>query len=142
ARMPYLQPVRGKYRVRIEVPPELRPKIGKANLTKALGTGNEREATRLALPHIAEFMRIIERARGLDELIVIDGLPFLEQLQRAPEALHRFLSTLSLPVPATEMPREPVTFEEMIALWGKTKGKKTLHAMEATCGRFGEFLGH
>jgi hypothetical protein len=59
ARMPYLQ-----YRVRIEVPPELRSKIGRANLTKALGTGNEREATRLAVPHIAKFMGIIERARA------------------------------------------------------------------------------
>jgi hypothetical protein len=47
--MPYLQIVNGKYRVRIVVPPELRPYLppphtGKANLTRALGTGNEREA--------------------------------------------------------------------------------------------------
>jgi hypothetical protein len=53
--MPYLQIVNGKYRVRIVVPPELRPYLplphtGKANLTRALGTGNQREANRLAAP--------------------------------------------------------------------------------------------
>ena len=42
--MPFLQLVSGKYRVRIVVPPELRPHLppphtGKANLTRALGTG-------------------------------------------------------------------------------------------------------
>jgi hypothetical protein len=31
-----LQIVRGKYRVRVPVPPEIEPQIGKANLTKAL----------------------------------------------------------------------------------------------------------
>src|SRR5215469_8585284 len=41
AKMPYLQVVKGKYRVRMVVPPELRPIIGQANLTKWLGTGNE-----------------------------------------------------------------------------------------------------
>jgi hypothetical protein len=47
--MPYLQIVNGKYRVRIVVPPELRPYLpppytGKANLTRALGTANERRS--------------------------------------------------------------------------------------------------
>ena len=42
--MPYLQLVNGKYRIRIVVPLELRPYLppphtGKANLTRALGTG-------------------------------------------------------------------------------------------------------
>jgi hypothetical protein len=51
--MPYLQIVNGKYRRRLVAPPELRPYLtpphtGKANLTRALGTGNEREANRLA----------------------------------------------------------------------------------------------
>lgn len=54
-RMPYLQPVNGKYRVRIVVPDELQPHLpppytGLKHLTKALGTGNEREADRLAVP--------------------------------------------------------------------------------------------
>jgi hypothetical protein len=60
--MPFLQVVNGKYRVRIVVPPELRPYLpppytGKANLTRALGTGNEREANRLAIPWIADSRR-------------------------------------------------------------------------------------
>ena len=57
--MPFLQIVNGKYRVRIVVPPHLRPYLlpphtGKANLTRALGTGNKREANRLAVPWIAD----------------------------------------------------------------------------------------
>ena len=36
AKMPYRQVVKGKYRVRMVVPPELRPIIGQANLTKWL----------------------------------------------------------------------------------------------------------
>jgi hypothetical protein len=55
AKMPYLQVVKGKYRVRMVVPPELRPIIGQANLTKWLGTGNEPEANRLSVPWIAKF---------------------------------------------------------------------------------------
>ena len=77
-RMPYLQPVNGKYRVRVVVPPELIPIIGQANLTKALGTGNEREAERLGLPHIAEFMAKIDNARSLGELREIDKLTLPE----------------------------------------------------------------
>jgi hypothetical protein len=53
--MPFLQLLKGKYRVRVVVPSELRPCLppphtGKANLTRALGTGNEREANQLARP--------------------------------------------------------------------------------------------
>ena len=56
----------GKYRVRIVRPPELRPYLppphtGKANLTRAVGTGNEPEANRLAFPWIADFQAAIQR---------------------------------------------------------------------------------
>jgi hypothetical protein len=70
--MPFLQTVNGKYRVRIVVPPQLRPYLppphtGKANLTRALGTGNEREANRLAVPCIADFQAAITNAASLTE---------------------------------------------------------------------------
>jgi hypothetical protein len=70
--MPFLQIVNGKYRVRIVVPPELRPYLpppytGKANLTRALGTGNEREANRLAVPWIADFQAAITSAASVTE---------------------------------------------------------------------------
>src|SRR6516225_2767778 len=70
--MPFLQIVSGKYRVRIVVPPELRPYLlpphtGKANLTRALGTGNEREANRLAVPWIADFQAAITSAASITE---------------------------------------------------------------------------
>src|SRR5437763_17006244 len=70
--MPYLQIVNGKYRVRIVVPPQLRPYLppphtGKANLTRALGTGNEREANRLAVPCIADLQTPITSATSITE---------------------------------------------------------------------------
>src|SRR6201998_2650793 len=70
--MPFLQLVDGKYRVRIVVPPELRPYLppphtGKANLTRALGTGNEREANRLAVTWIADFQAAITSAASIIE---------------------------------------------------------------------------
>jgi hypothetical protein len=65
--MPYLQIGNGKYRVRIVVPPELRPYLppphtGKANLTRAFGTGNERGVNRLAVAWIADFQAAITTA--------------------------------------------------------------------------------
>jgi len=66
--MGYLQRVKGIYRVRIVVPPELQrhlppPYTGKKNLIKGLGTGNEREAKRLAVPYIADFLGLIDHAK-------------------------------------------------------------------------------
>ena len=70
--LPFQQVINGKYRVRIVVPPELRPYLppphtGKANLTRALGTRNEREANRLAVPWIADFQAAIIRAASITE---------------------------------------------------------------------------
>jgi integrase len=142
-RMPYLQAVNGKYRVRVVVPPELIPIIGQANLTKALGTGNEREAERLALPHIAQFMAKIDNARSLGELREIDKLALPEQIHRAPAALDRLLRSLpNLPVPASQKTPEPVLFEGMIKLWGRTKSKPAIQNMEDHCGRFIDWLEH
>jgi integrase len=72
AKMPYLQLVDGSFRVRVTVPPELQPHLppphtGKANLTKALGTGNEREANRLAVPWIAGFQAAITAAARVQQ---------------------------------------------------------------------------
>jgi len=59
------QLVNGIWRVRIEVPVALQPVIGRANLTKGLGTGHYDEACRRALPHIARFKaRIADARRG------------------------------------------------------------------------------
>ena len=49
----YLQLVRGKYRVRVKVGPwPLQRMLGKATLTKALGTADRDKAERLAGPII------------------------------------------------------------------------------------------
>jgi hypothetical protein len=49
------------------LPPDLRctPPCSRSGL----GTGNEREANRLAVPHIAHFLGLIEQARQQAKLI-------------------------------------------------------------------------
>jgi hypothetical protein len=91
--MPYLQVVKGKYRVRIVVPPELQPIVGKANLTKWLGTGNKPEANRLSVPWIAKFQGAIDKAAGrttaLEELRRRDTLSYAETIEQAPAVQGR-----------------------------------------------------
>lgn len=53
--MSHLQLVNGRYRVRIVVPPALRPIIGRESLCKSLVTSDCAKANRLAAPYIAEF---------------------------------------------------------------------------------------
>ena len=60
--------------MRIVVPSELPshlppPYAGKKNLIKGLGTGNEREANRLAVRYIADFLGLIEQVRDQAKLI-------------------------------------------------------------------------
>jgi integrase len=153
SRQPFLQLVRGKFRVRIVVPPELRPHLpppytGKANLVKALGTGNEREAGRLAVPWIAEFQAIITRTEnrihGLADLAAIDRLPLREKFLRGPAVVRRFFDSIGMPVPLNEQPTKPVPFEAIIPRWATATGapKKGRREMETKCRRFLEALGH
>jgi DNA N-6-adenine-methyltransferase (Dam) len=65
--MSHLQCVKGLYRVRIVVPPVLRPIIGRESLVKALGTGNRAKASRLAEPYIAEFKARLRRAANTEQ---------------------------------------------------------------------------
>ena len=62
----HLQLVRGRYRVRIVVPPALRAIIGKESLVKSLGTGNRAKAERLAVPYIAEFSAMVAEAASAE----------------------------------------------------------------------------
>jgi hypothetical protein len=69
-----MQKVKGSFRVRIVVPSELPPHLpppytGKKNFIKGLGTGNEREANRLAVRYIADFLGLIEQVRDQAKLI-------------------------------------------------------------------------
>jgi hypothetical protein len=115
--------------VRIVVPSELPshlppPYAGKKNLIKGLGTGNEREAKRLAVPHIAHFLGLIEQARQQAKLIdPWDG-----------EAWQVIRSRLVLvpPAPPNNYTRPPhpwsapdaltgdaVSFESMVEQWAR-----------------------
>lgn len=61
--MDHLQLVNGVYRVRIVVPPALRPLIGKESLVKSLGTGDYATASRRSIPYIAQFKTKLANAR-------------------------------------------------------------------------------
>jgi integrase len=154
SRQPFLQLVRGKFRVRIVVPAELRPHLpaphtGKANLVKGLGTGNEREAARLAIPWIAEFGEIIAKTKtritGLSELAAIDRLPLHEQFRQGPAVVRRFFASLNMPLGVSEGgAAKVVPFDTIIPLWAKHTNapKKGIDEMTSKCRRFIEALGH
>jgi hypothetical protein len=149
--IPFLQIVKGKYRVRIVVPPELRPYLppphtGKANLTRALGTGNEREANRLAVAWIADSQATIASAASITENP--HGYDWITPIAPTTAArtdfhLRRVFSHYTaLALPETQT--KPVPFDRIILLWAKQTNapKKGNQDMEAKCGRFAEWLGH
>jgi hypothetical protein len=150
--MPFLQLVNGKYRVRIVVPPELRPNLppphtGKTNLTRALGTGNEPEANRLAVPWIADFQAAITSAASITENP--HGYDCSTRYRAYHRGQNRLLPEARLfpPHPAlalSETKTKPVPFDRMILLWAKQTSapKQGNQDMEAKCGRFAEWLGH
>jgi hypothetical protein len=150
--MPYLQIVNGKYRVRMVVPPEVRPYLpaphtGKANLTRALGTGNESEANRLAVAWIADFQAAITSAASITENP--HGYDWITHSRVHRRGQNRFPpeAGLSPPHPALASPEtqtKPVPFDRIILLWAKQTNapKKGNQDMEAKCGRFAEWLGH
>ena len=146
--MPYLQIVKGKYRVRIVVPPELRPHLppphtGKANLTRALGTGNEREANRLAVAWIADFQAAITSAASISENP--HGYDWISRYRAYHRGQNRFPpeAPLFTPHPALALPEtqtKPVPLDRIILLWAKQTNapKKGNQDMEAKCGRFAQ----
>src|SRR6201984_126695 len=149
--MPYLQIVNEKYRVRMVVPPDLRPYLppphtGKANLTRALGTGNKREANRLAVPWIADFQAAITSAHSITENP--HGYDWMTRYRADHHAQNRFPEARLLPPdPALTLPEtqtKPVPFDQTILLWAKQTNapKKGKQDMETKCGRFAEWLGH
>jgi integrase len=65
--MPYLQFWKGNWRVRKPIPKSVQAVIGRGQyLTRGLGTPDRAEADRLAIPVIAEFQDIIDRAERGD----------------------------------------------------------------------------
>jgi hypothetical protein len=154
AKMPYLQLVKGKYRVRMVVPPELQPIIGKANLTKWLGTGNEPEANRLSVPWIAKFQETIDTAAGrttvLEELRRLDMLSYPGFIQQAPTVLTKLDKPLNgwlydiVGEPAGMAKTEPVTFDFIIEKWAANTNAPKRGKQDKTtkANRFATWLGH
>jgi hypothetical protein len=150
--MPFLQIVNGKYRVRIVVPRELRPYLpppytGKANLTRALGTGNEPEANRLAIPWIADFQAAITGAASITEGPhecdwMTSYRAYRRGQNRFPPEAHLFPTHPAAALPETQT--KPMPFDRIILLWAKQTNapRKGKQDMETKCGRFAEWLGH
>jgi Domain of unknown function (DUF6538) len=65
AKMPYLDLHKGLLRVRMVIPPALRPFLdNKTALVRSTGTGNRTEANRKAAPIIAEFQAMLASAEA------------------------------------------------------------------------------
>jgi hypothetical protein len=138
-------------RVRIVVPDGLSPSLsppytGLKHLTKKVQTDREHAEW------TARFLGIIDKAAGrgkalndlagLDSLVAWGGYLNPELTRQAPAVLSRFFKTLDLPVPVTETIQsgEPISFESMIKLWGKNKGKQAVDNMKTKCGKFADWL--
>jgi hypothetical protein len=126
--MGHMQNVKGSFRVRIVVPPELSahlppPYTGKKNLTKGLGTGNEREAKRLAVPYIADFLGLIEQARQKTRLIdPWDGEAWQvvgNRLVLAPPAPRNYKPPPNPRNAPDTLAGDVVRFESMVEQWGR-----------------------
>jgi integrase len=128
-KMGHMQNVKGSFRVRIVVPPELSahlppPYTGKKNLIKGLGTGNEREAKRLAVSYIADFVGLIEQARQKAKLIdPWDGEAWQvvgNRLVLAPPAPRNEYKSPPNPRNAPDtLAGDAVRFESMVEQWGR-----------------------
>ena len=97
------------------VPSELQPHLppphtGKANLTKALGTGNEREAIRLAVRWIAEFQAAITAAAKVQQNP--DLHDWIARYAYHHPGGNRFPpeQRIITPNPAIALPAKPVSF--------------------------------
>ena len=134
-------------RVRIVVPDGLSPSLpppytGNKNLTKKTSSDCE------AAEWTARFLAMIEQAAGrtsaMQELARLDTLEYPTLIQQAPAVFRRFFRTVNLPVPASEIPAEPVTFESMIPKWAKHTNapKKGIGDMKTGCRMFAECLKH
>ena len=150
-----LQLVSGVWRSRKVLPPDVAAILGKAELTKTTGVAGEigdmvalAKARDVAIceDHQGEFVRTIKKARDADA----DPLKKLEReigdLRRFElEEIADFLAERSLPNPLiTEPePKEPVTFEVLLASWElENTNERTRRTKRRYMARFAEHLGH
>jgi len=156
-RAPYLQQVRGIWRVRVPVDEAVQPHLppphtGKANLTKSLGTSDLNLANRLSVPITAGFLEMIEGTKEWQAIHQegreLNGRTLDDLIRRGPASYRPFFSKVDRKLdaifgePAWKQAAALVTFESMIDRWGKPKGKQTRQSMETKCGAFCDFLGH
>jgi integrase len=134
-------------RVRIVVPSEVSaslpaPYTGQKALTKKYSCDRE------AAEWTARFLSMIEAASGkstaFQDLVRLGNLDLAEQIRLGPDIFRRFFASLDLPVPASEKPVEPVSFDSMIEKWATTTNapKDGRQSMTTKCERFAAWLGH
>jgi integrase len=91
----YLAPrgKRGTYQLRVVVPLRLRVPVGRREFTKSLGTADRHEAERRAIPVLAEWNELLDRAgeqsAGVDTRAVAFEAGFEKLLPRLEEARRR-----------------------------------------------------
>jgi len=150
-----LQLVSGVWRSRKVLPPDVAAFLGKAEMTKTTGVAGEKgdmvalaQARDVAIreDHQGEFQRMIEEARKADA----DPLAKLEReigdLRRFKlEEIADFLAERghSNPFITEPEPKEPVTFEVLLATWElENTNDRTRRTKRRYMARFAEHLGH
>jgi integrase len=135
----YLRRRAGIYRVRIRVPDELRPILGKLELVKSLGTGSKTEARRLAPAIIAGFLAQIEAARPKWQRV--PGYDPFDPLSPAWSMGDRVFRGLvppgvpAPPAPSPEVSARDTTFTAILDTW------KLEHSNPDTLKKYTRMMG-
>ena len=164
---PYLQRIKGIWRVRIVVPRHLVPIIGKANLTHPLGTRDKHKAEKNATKKIDKFLAQIEDAErqllgepetwwteynygpwSFGTTRIRRGKPPPDMIPVIHDGEITGYRYPGWPMPvrqAEEVTSQVIQFDSLIALWASHRGSTTPKARQAMVGkmnRLATFLGH
>ena len=137
---PYLQRIKGIWRVRVLVPIPLIPVVGKAVLLRSTGTRDKREANLRAVPIIAEFQAEITEA--VRQLYGDDREHFYSQFEGVVFGEHILTFADEPPFDWSDY---PLGFNQLIDYWEFRRGQTTQRArqaMEEKIKRLTDFLGH
>ena len=165
---PHMRVINGRWRVRVVVPSALVPIIGKANLTRIIGSRDKQRDKKEASQFVAKFLAQIEDAKrhlegepetwwmeynyspwnsfGGSRLRRGKPPPNMIPVIRDGQIAGYRLPGYPMPVPQIEEVVNPVVqFDSVIALWASHRPSTTPKARQAMSGkmnRVAAFLGH
>jgi integrase len=142
----HLQLWKGSFRVRLRVPAECQPIIGKKELIKSLGTGNLCHATKLSYPVIANFHAMIEAARPGPAMVWQHAIEYSQPTGVGCRMVRRLMPADAPMIdvsPVVDL-RQAITFNEVVKSWASEKKptKESIANCDMIFRKLAEFVGH